>query len=275
MKNQEVIDRILAYYPPLDMPDSCDGVKYGDTSKECTGIITTCFANGKVIQEAIRLGYNLIYCHEPTFWDHMDALDRVKDNPVFQAKAKLLDEHGITIFRDHDHTHAHQGRPDWIELGWTEELGWGPYQVQGADGPKRHLFDLPETTVEKLALELKTKMGLNGVRIVGDRSQKVSRAWMCVHLLPLPIFDTDAVIRSVIDADVDVIIPLDTVDWTGLAFIRDAALLGFGKAAILPGHFNLEELGMRYLAKYLAEAMDIPGIPVTYVQSGDMFDYIV
>jgi putative NIF3 family GTP cyclohydrolase 1 type 2 len=275
MRNQDVIDRVIAYYPPLDKPDTCDGVKYGDTSRECTGIVTTCFANGKVIREAIRLGYNLIYCHEPAFWEHMDALDRIKDNPVFQAKARLCDEPGITIFRDHDRTHARNGRPDWISVGWNEELGWGRYLVEAPAGVRGQLYDLPETTVERLALELKEKMGLNGVRIVGDRHQKVRRVWRCIHLLPMPLFDNDAVIRSIMTANVDAIIPLDTVDWTGIAFVRDASLLGFNKAALLPGHFNVEEMGMRYMARHLAEAIDIPGVPVAYVQSGDMFDYVV
>ena len=40
------------------------------------------------------------------------------------------------------------------------------------------------------------------------------------------------------------------------------------------GHFNGEELGMKYLAKSLLEVFG-ETIPVEFIQSGDGFNYVV
>ena len=72
---------------------------------------------------------------------------------------------------------------------------------------------------------------------------------------------------------VDVIIPGETIDWTVLSYIRDAYELGKNKAAILIGHFNWEELGMKYMKEWLFDLIE-GQILVTYVPSGDMYHYI-
>lgn len=40
------------------------------------------------------------------------------------------------------------------------------------------------------------------------------------------------------------------------------------------GHFNVEELGMKYMAKWLPQAVG-EDIVIQYMQSGDCFSYIM
>ena len=44
MKISDIIEKIVAYHPPVDPETTCDGVKYGDPDKACTGIVLTCCA---------------------------------------------------------------------------------------------------------------------------------------------------------------------------------------------------------------------------------------
>ena len=104
MTIQEVIDRIIAYHPDLgeQLATTCDVLKWGDPTQECTGVATAIYASPKVIEKAHAAGCNLLLVHEPAFYSHMDDHDWLVGNTVADAKKKLLDEYRMVIFRDHD-----------------------------------------------------------------------------------------------------------------------------------------------------------------------------
>ena len=70
----------------------------------------------------------------------------------------------------------------------------------------------------------------------------------------------------------DVIIPGEMIEWNVVSYIRDAVQLGRNKACFSVGHFNLEELGMRYAADWIREITE-GKVPVRYVPSGDMYHF--
>ena len=74
------------------------------------------------------------------------------------------------------------------------------------------------------------------------------------------------------EENVDAIVPGEVIDWTVMSYIRDAVQLGKTKAAFCVGHFNLEELGMKYAADWIPEVIDHV-IPVHYVPSGDIYKF--
>ena len=269
MKIQEVIDRILAYHPALNRDKTCDGFKTGNPEDECTGIVTTCCASVEVIRKTIELGANLIICHEPAFYLHYDPTDWLEGkNEVYDEKRKLCDDHGIAIWRDHDHIHTH--KPDGIRQGLMMELGWQDYLVGDTNKPIR--FHLPETTVRELALFLKEKIGLNGVRVIGNLDAKVRNVVVCGHILPSPANETAAT-ELLNSDDVDVIIPGECIDWTTACYARDAGQLGKNKALISLGHINSEELGMKYAAVWVRELVG-DEVKVQYVKSADLYQYV-
>ncbi len=270
MTIQTVIDKILAYHPPLQREETCDGFKCGYPEDEVTGIVTTCCASVEVIRKAIELRANLIICHEPAYYLHMDPTDWLEGkNQVYDEKRSLCEEHRIAIWRDHDHIHTH--KPDGISYGLMKELHWEEYLLEDGDKPIR--FHLPQTTVRELALNLKEKIGLNGVRVIGNLDAKVQNVVVCGHILPGDEEKEKSTTRLLMGDDVDVLIPGEMIDWTTACFARDAAQLGKNKAIIHLGHINSEELGMKYAAVWVKELVG-PDVRVQFVPSADLYRYV-
>ncbi len=272
----EIIEKLKAFHPPVDEAHTCDVVKWGDPDKECTGIVTCCFPSVEVIRRAAALGANLIIAHEPLFWTHEDATDWLGESRVFAEKTKLLDGAGIVVWRDHDHIHGGPPRNDpdhmdGIYYGIMQELGWADYRLAYPNKPL--LFRLPETDGEALGRELMEKLGLRGLRIVGDRHARVSKVFFCEHLMGHDPQEREKILRTELE-DVDALIPLETIDWSLAAFVRDCCALGRPKVMYNVGHFNFEELGMKHMARWLPRVTG-GDVPVAYVPSGDSFDFIM
>lgn len=282
MKIREVIDRILEYHPHIKGYKGCDDYKCGDPDAECTGIVTALTPNVTVIEKAIELNANLIIVHEPTF--HTSDDDGWKEsftNSVLERKLKMLEEHGIVIWRDHDHMHFHD--PDSIFTGVLKYLDWQDSARLDSDtGLYAHyIVEIPQMKVKDLAEYMIGKIGINGARIVGDPESLVSKVALVGHLYPSQYHKKDgssgeysvSIIKT-LEEEVDVIIPGEVIDWTVLSYVRDAADLGINKAVINIGHFNWEELGMKYMKDWLDELLD-GQVSISYVPSGDMYRYIV
>ena len=283
MKIREVVEKILAYHPDLGDYHGCDDYKCGNPDDECTGVVTALTPNISVIRKAIELGANLIVVHEPTFYTSEDGPGWFEPfpNSVYEEKQKLLDDHGIVVWRDHDHMHAHN--PDAIFTGVLKYLGWSETAVADHDtGLYGHfIVQIPEMTVEELAQHIIKTIGLNGVRIIGKKDEKVSSLALVGHLYPQTFHKKDGTsgeysvsIIDTLEKRVDVILPGEIIDWTVMSYVRDAVELGKAKAVINMGHFNWEELGMKYMQEWLSELVE-GKVNVTYVPSGDMYDFVL
>lgn len=271
----EIINALTAFHPQVDESRTCDTLKWGNAEQECTGIVVSCFASAEVIREAARLGANFIITHEPTFWTHEDETDWLADSEVFKAKRELLNEHGIVIWRDHDRIHG--GKPsnnpeymDGIFYGIMKELEWEEYKLDYPNKPL--LFRIPETDAESLGRFLVEKLNLRGLRILGDRTTKVSTVFFCEHIRDHDWKEKEKISR--VEAEhIDALIPFEMIDWSLAAFVRDSSMLGFPKVMYNVGHFNMEELGMKFMAKWLPKV--VGDVPVHHVFSGDAYDYIL
>ena len=283
MKICEIIDRILAYHPTLENYHGCDDYKCGNPEAECTGIVTAISPTIDVIRETIRLGANLLIVHEPTFYTSEDAPGWFEDFPseVYEEKKQLLDEHGIVIWRDHDHMHAHN--PDGIFEGVLRYTGWKPWsyaKVPSYGGFCHFYVDLPEPmTVKAVADHLMNCIGMESCRYLGRPEDLVQKIAIVGHLYPsFPSKRADGKpkeysvqIIEELEAGVDLILPGETIDWTLLSYLRDAVQLGRSKAMISLGHYSWETLGMKYAKDWIQEL--VPEVAVTYVSAGDMFGY--
>lgn len=277
MKIREILDKLIAIHAPLDRPEhTCDTVKCGDTERECTGVGITCYVSMDVIRQAKERGINLLITHECTFYNHEDSTEALVNDPVYQEKTAALADAGIVVWRYHDYAHGPGGpgaavhtQTDYIYYGIARELGWESY-VRGEE-TKPVWFEIPKTTVPALARELMEKLDLTGLRIVGDENAEVSTVFLCEHVFGDRREGGDLLAKA---AQADVMIPLEIVDWSLSEYVRDAAQQGRGKAILEMGHFNLEELGMKHMTRWLPEVVGAE-IPVEYLKSGDAFQYIL
>jgi len=265
---------ISANGEPIDESKTRDKILYGNPHKECTGIVTTCWATVDVIRKAHELGANLIICHEALFWNRGDHTDWLLEegNKTFLGKKKLLDETGIVVWRDHDYIHSgipYQGKwVDGIFTGVMKELGWEDYLI--CDPSRPMLFEFPEvTTAEAVARQWIEKFNLNGMKLVGDKHAPVKKVWICGHIME----NNNDSITKIDKENIDLAIALELIDYTTSEYIRDSGMLGMPKAILAMGHFNNEEPGMKYMVNYIEEALG-ESIPCQFVQSGDMYEFV-
>ena len=289
MKIREVIQNVKNYHSgndyhngtdftvkPIDEETTRDKVLYGDVEKECTGVVTCIWASANVIRKAHELGANLIISHEALFWNHGDHTDWLEDNEIFQKKKALLDETGITVWRDHDYIHS--GIPvdgklyDGIFYGLLNKLEWRRFVVMNEGRIQRFGdFHFPNVKASDLAIEIRDKLGMNGIRIIGDLDTIVKHARIASHI----IGPGDNEITRATDKDqVDCLFTMELTDFTVNEYIRDSAELGHPRCIISVGHFNLEQPGMEYAVNWLPEAIGDTSIPVQFVSDGDVFKFI-
>ena len=253
-----------------------DKVLYGDTDKECTGIVTTIYASTNVIRKAHELGANLIIAHEALFWnrgDHREWLEE-SQNKTYLAKKKMLDDYGITVWRFHDYIHS--GIPvgddyiDGIFYGIAKLTGWDK-AIISSDVSGAIYLECETTTPREVGKLLKEKWHLSGLKCIGNMDAKVNKIMVCGHVSEGG--DSNSLIKKVDENNINLLLPLELIDFTLSEYIKDSGQLGYDRAIIAAGHFNLEEPGMEYMVNWIDDALKTH-IKTDFVQAGDMYTYM-
>ncbi|SFU93889.1 Nif3-like dinuclear metal center hexameric protein [Butyrivibrio sp. INlla21] len=255
--------------------ETCDHLIIGDENMEITGIVTTFMATVDVINEAVKIGANMIITHEPTWFTGIDKEDWLRDDPVYLEKKKLLEDNKIAVWRFHDHMHA--GTEDGIYRGFDEEFGWAEYREVPDPDSKMSWFGatyvIPQTTLSDLAGFFKDKLDMNVVQLVGNPDMKVKRVGVLVGGGSLGLGTENLPMIYMKERNIDVCVCGDITEWTLSAYVRDASQLGMNKAMIVIGHERSEECGMKHLPAWLKS---ITGdIPVTFIDAKEPFTYLV
>jgi putative NIF3 family GTP cyclohydrolase 1 type 2 len=258
---QQVINGVLEAVPGAPLKETVDTFKSGDPAQEVTGIVTTFLASQEVIRRAIDLGANLIITHEPTYYNHLDDVDWLADDPVYRAKRRLIEENDVVIWRFHDHWHMHQ--PDGILTGTVKALGWEEY----ADVTTPTVFNIPSVSLQDLALLFKEKLGIHTVRVVGDLGMACRRVG-----LMLGAMGGGAQINFLRQENLDVIACGEVREWEITEYVRDAVAQGKKKGLIVLGHANSEEAGMAWLVEWLRPRF--PDVEITHLAVGDPFHFV-
>ncbi len=257
---QQIVDRIQKEIGIPWHAQTVDTFKAGDPNTPVTGVAVTMMATLDVLQRAAAAGDNFVITHEPTFYSHQDGIaDLEKQNdPVLAAKQAFIREHHMVVWRFHDHWHLRQ--PDGIQVGMTKALGWEKFQR--AEEP--HLFTLPKTTLADLAETLKKKLGIAAMRVVGDRSMKVSK----IALIP-GAAGSETQIKALERPDVEVVIIGEVPEWETVEYVDDATAAKQHKALIMLTHIPSEQAGMDECSKWLRTF--VKEAPVEFVAAKQPF----
>lgn len=269
MKIIEVIEKIKQWHEPFEAKEvGRDLILKGNADQECTGIIITVCATFDVLKKAKEKHCNLIITHESIFYGAND--EEAKVNDVLQAKSRYIEENGLCVWRDHDRMHGNNSverqRNDYIFYGLMKELGWEDYVV--GDKRKPLWYKIPKTNIQTLSAFLIDRFHLNGLRIVGNQDAEIETVWFAEHVQGGK-WDKGKLAGGL---KADAIIPFEICDFTLTQYVFDAASMKQNKVLLEMGHFNTEELGMKYMVEWLSEIVN--DLPIEFIQSGDFFEYI-
>jgi putative NIF3 family GTP cyclohydrolase 1 type 2 len=253
---QDVIDTIIADVPGAPFPGTIDTLKTGNPGQEVRAVAVTFLATYEVIEQAIQLGANLIITHEPTFYGHTDETAWLEHDSVYQAKRRLIDKHNIAIWRFHDYLHSLQ--PDPTITGLLKALDWTTYALPG----QPFVCELSSHSLHDLALEVKSRLNLATIRVVGDLQMTCKRIGFLVGAtggrMHIDVFN---------EWSLDTLVCGEINEWETNEYVRDASAAGHPKALIVIGHSVSEEDGMREIIPWLQARL--PEVPITLIPTGN------
>jgi putative NIF3 family GTP cyclohydrolase 1 type 2 len=255
---RDVIARIQTHVGIPWQQETVDTFKAGNPDTEVKGIAVTMMATLDVLQRAAAASQNLIITHEPTFYNHLDKPELEESDPVLAAKRAFIQEHDLVVWRFHDHWH--RMKPDGIEAGMAHALGWEKFQDSG----NQYLFAIPDTDLQHLAADLKSRLQIHVMRVVGDPKLKIKK----VALVPGSSgFAKET--RALEISDVQVLITGEPREWETVEYVADAVTEGKSKALIILGHIPSEQAGMEECARWLK--MFVSEVPIEFVAAREPF----
>ena len=239
---------------------TCDTVKCGDPEKTVKKVGVTMFATVDVVKRAKEFGADMLIVHEPTYYDHMDVL---VDDPVINAKKKLIEDSGILIYRYHDNMHYRYG-DDLITKGQAKYMGLrGKIEPTQYFGSSMMVSETP-ISAKEIVLKAKKELGIPHVRAAGEVDKKFTKIALC--------FGTPGGVRELLMNEAEIVITGEASEWKISEYARDASLLGMDKAIIVMGHIGSEAGGMIVFADELAKTY--PELEVKYFESGAVYKEI-
>jgi putative NIF3 family GTP cyclohydrolase 1 type 2 len=236
-----------------------DVFKVGNPDIQVKAIATTCMSTLDELQRAHAAGANLVISHEPTFWSDSDDVKKITEDPVYKFKSEFCLKNDVVVWRFHDHWHAR--KPDMEYFATARVLGLTDPDIS-KDSGQGTAHTIPPVKLSAFAADVKKRLGINAMRVVGDPNAIVSKIVLGVGS-GMPSVTPDA----------DVVIGGEGIESDGAfdntEYVRDAVSLGMIKGLIILGHIVSEEPGMNDAAKWLRTF--ITDIPITFIPAGDPF----
>ena len=257
---QQIIDRIQQHVGVPWTTPTVDTFKAGDPNEKVTGIAVTMMATFDVLKRAAAAGDNLVITHEPTFYSHQDGTGQLatQHDAVWADKEAFIRQHHMVVWRFHDHWHAR--KPDGIMLGMVKALGWTSYQ----DATKPYLFVMPSQSLETLASDVKKKLGIVAMRVVGDPNMQVTKVALIPGAAGSPLQ------IKVLESDqVQVLFIGEVPEWETVEYTDDAVAEGKHKALVMMTHIPSEQAGMEECASWMTTF--VSDVPVTFVPARQPF----
>jgi putative NIF3 family GTP cyclohydrolase 1 type 2 len=258
---QQIIDRIKQHVGIPWRTTTVDTVKAGDPTTPVTGIATTMVATLDLLKRASAARHNMVIVHEPTFYSSLEDEAHAPgnaENPLFQLKKTFIEQNNMLVWRFHDHWHGH--KPDGIISGMAIALGWDKYQVPD----NVRLYALPPTSLGALASDIRARLKIRSVRVVGDPQTVVSKAAFNPGATGLAQIE-----RYFSGTGVDVFVCGEPREWDGVEYARDSIANGAKKGLIILGHDMSEEWGMQECARWLKTF--VTEVPVDFMPAGEAF----
>jgi len=257
---KELMELLIA--PVGELAQTVDGIIAGDGNEEVKGIATTFVCSYEVIEQAIERGINVIITHEPTCYNHHSEQDKFGVSKVIEQKIELLNKHHINVIRFHDY--AHRYSPDIISEGFLDVMEWSSY----ADQDQADLLHLPTQSVGAIIQQLKQRLGIDYIQLVGQQEQLCSNVWLRLGFRG----NGDQCIPAFEKGNIELIIAGEGHEWETPEYVRDANAQGKAIALLIIGHQKSEDAGMKILARQLQQQH--PQLSITHIEQPTALQYV-
>jgi len=252
----------------------------GDGELIVTGIATAWAPTIEVLQNAISMNHNLIISMVPPYWYETGTVrtevsygppstKALEASPAYQLKKKLIDDHRLAIWRFNENYLALPANPRLNAL--AQALGYKEHEDTRATQKLAPIgagvYSLPETSLIELAKKAKARVNAKALRVLGDAEAKVKN----VALVPGYVTN-EAVMATVHDRNVDVLVCGEACEWEAFEYCEDWITAGWGKGMIMLGRAASEDPGAREIATWIKSF--IAEVPVTGFAAGEPFNYV-
>jgi putative NIF3 family GTP cyclohydrolase 1 type 2 len=227
-----------------------DTFKAGDPNTRVKAVASCFMSTLDVLKRAQAQGLNFVISHEPTFWSDSDAIEPIKDDPLYLEKRHFVEQNGMVVWRLHDHWHRFVPEP--MTEG-TERL------LKYKDStPGQRIYTFPPMTLRALAEQVATRLYSRSVRFVGDPDLMVTTMGRGGHPLG---GNLTALERA------DVALASEVREWESVEYVRDLIASGAKKGMIVISHEAGEEEGMVVFSEWLKSWA--PQIKTVFVPTHD------
>ncbi|MCT4605253.1 MAG: Nif3-like dinuclear metal center hexameric protein [Marinisporobacter sp.] len=231
--------RLMEDIAPSYLAEKWDnvGLQIGNDHKEIQRILVTLEVTDSIIDEAIAKNVDMIICHHPLIFKSLKKI-RTKD-PIQNMVYRLI-KNDIALFCAHTNLDIVQGGTNDVLAETLNIMDTAPLREMGKDNftlnNDIHSYGLGRvgelTEPKKLATfcqEIKSKLSMKHVRIVGDLEKNIQRIGLCTGSGAEFIYDA---YKQGCDCYI-----------TGDIKYHDAQYaMSLGIAVIDAGHFETEEL---------------------------------
>jgi putative NIF3 family GTP cyclohydrolase 1 type 2 len=262
------------------MGGTSEGFQCGDPNATVMGIATAWTPTIEALQKAISLKHNLMISMEPPFWRESGtvrtevsmgtpSMKVLEASSVYQYKKKLIDDHGLILWRFNENYQALPSNPRLSALART--LGYKAYEnaaaTQRLAAIGAGVYTIPEISIADLAKKARESANAKALRVLGDPKEKVKS----VALLPGYIQNED-IMAMVRDRNVDVVVCGEPCEWEAFEYAEDWITAGWGKGMISLGRAASEDPGAKELATWISSFIN--DVPVTGIAVGEPFSYV-
>lgn len=259
MRIIDILEHFLTRAAWVDPEKTVDQVIVGGSNKDVNRCLVTWMPNMKALGYAADNGYELVICHEPTFWNHFDDIPEA--NPRTAEKLRFIQENNLIILRNHDCWDR------WPEVGipwaWAKFLSIEDQPVEFGQDGYQHRYDIGSTSLGAFASQIAARCASIGeplVQVTGDLKQPISKIGIGTGCA----CDIETFIQM--GCDCSIVCDDGSIYWANIQMAED-----IGHPVIRVNHGTSEEPGMITLTEYISHNL---GIQAEYYPHGSTFQLV-
>jgi len=140
MNARQIRDRFHSLVPEVDPEKTVDQIIAGDPEKRVRKIVVTWISSFDALRAAVDHGYDMLITHEPTFWNHMGDVEKLRETEIGRKKHDFIEDSGLVVLRVHD---VWDRMPRiGIPWAWAQFLDLGDDPAAVAYGNMLHRYDI-------------------------------------------------------------------------------------------------------------------------------------